>query len=158
MIPAPPRGPTAPPASSWATSRVRIALLLVLLYAGASGVRWLHHAAQWPARPQQDEISANDRRFDRLRPELPTGGLVGYLGDPPLGGATPSDSNAVALLHFRRYLLAQYALAPVVLVENTEPEFVVGNFDPGTIPAAPPGFRLVRDFGAGLVLFRRSDP
>jgi hypothetical protein len=138
--------------------RARIALLLVLLYAGGSTARWLHRAAAWPARPGQDEITANDRRFAALRPLLPERGVVGYLGHPEVTGPTPGDSTAAALLHFRRYLLAQYALAPLLLVENTSPELVVGNFDPGPPPPPPEGFRLMRDLGDGLVLFHRSSP
>lgn len=135
----------------WARLRVGIALLLVLLYAGASTARWLQRATARSARAAPDEISANDLRFDELRSLLPARGMVGYLGDPAPEGAT-------ALLHFRRYLLAQYALAPVLLLETTDPEFVVGNFDPGAAAPAPPGFAIVRDFGNGLVLFRRSGP
>jgi hypothetical protein len=90
-----------------------------------------------------------------LRSALPARGAVGYLGHPKPTGATPTDSNAAALLHFRRYLLAQYSLAPVLLIEGTDHELIVGNFFPGSSPPAPPGFRLVRDFGDGVVLFRR---
>ena len=143
---------------TWAAMRTRIALALVLLYAGASMVRWLQHGSHWPARASQDEVSANDRRFAALRPLLPAHGLVGYLSDPEPIGATPRDSNAAALRQFRRYLLAQYALAPALLVKGAEPEFVVGNFDSTTTASAPAGLRLVRDFGAGLVLFQRSAP
>ena len=143
---------------SWTRTRTRIALALVLLYAGASTVRWVQHAAHWPAQASQDAISANERRFAAMRPLLPAQGLVGYLSDPKPTGATPFDSNAAALHHFRRYLLAQYALAPALLVEGTEPEFVVGNFDSGTAPIAPAGLRVVREFGDGLMLFRRSAP
>jgi hypothetical protein len=89
---------------------------------------------------------------------LPDHGVVGYLGHPAVTGPTPRDSTAAALLHFRRYLLAQYALAPLLLIESTEPEFVVGNFDQGAPPPAPPGFGVVREFGDGLVLLRRSAP
>lgn len=138
----------------WAGIRRRIALALVLLYAAASTARMLFDVRRRPAEAAGDEISANDRRFERLRAELPAGVEVGYLGDPEVAGATHRDSVAAALLHFRRYLLAQYALAPVVLVESTRPDLVVGNFDPGTRPE-PPGFRLVRDFGDGLRLYRR---
>jgi len=148
----------AAPKDSWAGMRTRIALVLVLLYAGASTVRWLQLGARWPARASQDDISANERRFAALRPLLPAHGLVGYLGDPEPSGATPREANAAALLHFRRYLLAQYALAPALLVESTEPDLVVGNFDPGTTPTAPAGLRIVREFGDGLVLLRRSAP
>lgn len=146
------------PEDSWAASRIRVALLLVVLYAGASAVRWLDQATQWPAEARQDEISENDRRFEGMRAELPTTGRVGYLGDPIVGGDTARERNDTALRFFRRYLLAQYTLAPVLLVEGTEPELLVGNFDPGAIRPAPPGFRLVRDFGDGLVLYRRSSP
>ena len=150
--------PAAGREGSWTRTRTRIALALVLLYAGASTVRWVQHGAHWPARASQDDISANDRRFAALRPLLPAHGLVGYLSDLKPTGATPVDSNAAALNHFRRYLLAQYALAPALLIEGTEPELVVGNFDSGTAPTAPAGLRVVREFGDGLVLFRRSAP
>jgi hypothetical protein len=146
------------PEDSWAGTRTRIALLLVLLYAGASTVRWLQRGAEWPATSSSDEISAYEHRFEELRSVLPTGRVVGYLGHPDPTGPTPREANAAALLHFRRYLLAQYALAPVVLIESTEPEFVVGNFDPGARIPAPAGLRVMRDFGAGVVLFRRSGP
>jgi hypothetical protein len=131
-----------------ARARVWIALALVLAYAGVSILRCLHRAAAWPSRAGQDDVSAYQRRLEVLRPALPTRGVVGYLGDPDPNGEG-------ALEHFRRYLLAQYSLAPLLVVENLEPEFVVGNFHPGTTPAAPPGFRLVRNFGDGLVLFRQ---
>ena len=144
-------------ATGWVPARRRIALALVLLYAAASAARMLYEVRRWPAPAARDEISANDRRFERLRAELPAGREVGYLGDPPVVGATPRDSVAAALLHFRRYLLAQYALAPVVLVQNTTPDLLVGNFDPGP-RSEPTGFRLVRDFGDGLLLYRRAAP
>ena len=152
---------SAPPAphgaaGRWVLTRGRVALLLVLLYAGGSIARWVHRAAQWPSMPGSDEITANDRRFDRIRPHLPAHGTVGYVGDPDPTGPTPSDSNAAALLHFRRYLLSQYALAPLVLVETPGPELVVGNFYPTTAP--PPGLELVRDLGDGLLLLRRAAP
>jgi len=141
---------------SWAALRTRMAVALVLLYAVASAAAWVKTAATARGRPATDEISGYDSRFQELRTALPASGVVGYLGHPDPGGPTPGERDAASLLHFKRYLLAQYALAPVVLIESTEPEFVVGNFDPGAVPSAPAGFRIVRDFGQGLVLFRRS--
>lgn len=157
-LPAAPARVAPAPEGSWAGARARIALLLLLLYAGASTARWLQRGASWPARASQDEISKYERRFVELRTMLPARGVVGYLGDPEPTGATPRDSNAAALLHFRRYLLAQYSLAPVLLIESTEPEFVIGNFDPGTGPRTPAGLRVVKRFGDGLVLFQRTAP
>jgi hypothetical protein len=140
----------------WAVRRARVALALVLLYALASGAAWIKLAATAPRRSASDEISTYERRFRDLRAALPAQGVVGYLGHPDPDGRTSEEREANSLLHFKRYLLAQYALAPVVLIESTEPQLVVGNFDPGTAPSAPRGFRIERDFGNGLVLFRRS--
>jgi hypothetical protein len=139
-------------------TRARIALLLVLLYASVSTVQWLRRGAAWPAVTAQDEITAYESRFQELRSSLPGHGVVGYLGHPEPTGPTPEEANSAALLHFRRYLLAQYTLAPMLLIESTDPQLIVGNFYPGALPPLPPGLRLVRDFGAGLVLFRRSAP
>lgn len=140
--------------SRWNQARVGLAVLLVLLYAGASSVRWWHRARGWRAGDGPDEITAYERRFDGLRPLLPDRGVVGYLGQPAPTGSSSSEVNAAALLHFRRYLLAQYTLAPLLLVETTGTDFVVGD----GAPSPPPGYATVRDLGDGLVLFRRAKP
>ena len=141
---------------SWVVRRTRLGLALVLLYALASGAAWVKLAASAAGRSAPDEISIYERRFQEVRAALPARGVVGYLGRTDPAGGSPAEREASSLLDFKRYLLAQYALAPVVLIESTEPDFVVGNFDTGRAPSTPPGFRLERDFGNGLVLFRRS--
>ena len=140
----------------WAVNRARAGIALVLLYAAASGVAWIRLAATAPGRAASDEISSYERRFVKLRAALPARGVVGYIGDPDPEGGTPDQREANSLLHFKRYLLAQYALAPLVLIESTEPEVVVGNFEPGSRPSLPTGFQIERDFGNGLVLVRRA--
>jgi hypothetical protein len=158
-VPTAPSRLAAPTQDSWTPTRVRIAVLLVLFYAGSWTVQWLHRPRERLASSGQDEISAYERRFDELRSVLPAQGVVGYLGHPAVGEVPPGEARAAAAhLHFRRYLLAQYALAPVLLIESTEPELIVGNFDRGPLPTAPPGFRVVGDFAEGLVLFRRLPP
>ena len=148
--------PPRPAPRAWALTRARLALLLVLVYAGASTVQWVLRAAQWRPGAGPDEVTADDRRFGSLRAELPAGRVVGYVGDPDLTGPD-GKANDVALLHFRRFLLAQYALAPAVLVEGTEPELVVGNyFDERSARPAPAGFEVAGDFGSGVFLYRRS--
>lgn len=141
---------------SWVTRRTRLGLALVLLYALASGAAWLKLAGSAAGRSAPDEISTYERRFQEVRAALPARGVVGYLGRTDSAGRTPAEREASSLLDFKRYLLAQYALAPVVLIESTEPDIVVGNFDRGKAPSTPVGFRIERDFGNGLVLFRRS--
>jgi hypothetical protein len=142
---------------SWAGARAWIAVLAVLLYAAASTFKWVHLATARTAQTGPDQISAYEHRFDQLRRVLPSRGVVGYLGHPqPTGSST--EAKAASLLHFRRYLLAQYSLAPLLLIESTDPEVVVGNFDPETVYPAPDGFRVTGDFGDGVILFRRSGP
>jgi GT2 family glycosyltransferase len=142
-------------AGAWGAVSGRIALALVLVYAAVTTVRHASEVAAWPRSSAGDEISANDARFVELRGVLPSSGRIGYLGDPAIVGDTPGERNDTALRHFRRYLLAQYALAPVVLVESTEPDLVVGNFDDGAVRPAPDDFEIAREFGEGLVLYRR---
>lgn len=141
---------------SWVASRTRLALALVVLYALASSVAWLKLAATGAGRSTPDEISIYEQRFQPVRAALPARGVVGYVGRTDTARHTPAEREASSLLDFKRYLLAQYALAPVVLIESTEPELVVGNFGSWRAPSTPPGFRIERDFGNGLVLFRRS--
>src|SRR4029450_4330944 len=113
------------------TPRYVIALVTILLYAGLSSAHWARRAARWPARAHGDEISAHARPSDRLRSALPRRGVVGYVGHPdPYAPATPEMASP-ALLHFRRYLLAQYTLAPLLLVEATYGALVGGDFAPG---------------------------
>jgi len=141
----------------WSLRRC-VAVFAIVLYAGISAARWARQAARWPAQSGADAISAYERRVDRLRHALPSTGVIGYLGSPdpraPAGDSGPSP----ALQHFRRYLLAQYTLAPLLLVENTAQALVVGNFEPGAQPAVPAGFENAGEFGNGLVLFRRTQP
>ena len=141
----------------WSLRRC-VAVFAIVLYAGISTARWVRRAAQWPTQSGEDAISAYERRFDRLRRALPSTGVIGYLGSPdpnaPANGAGPSP----ALLHFRRYLLAQYTLAPLLLVEDTTQALVVGNFERDALPAPPAGFEMAGEFGGGLRLFRRGGP
>jgi hypothetical protein len=141
---------------SWPASRTRLGLALVLFYALVSGAAWLKLAASATGRAAPDEISTYERRFQEVRAALPAQGVVGYLGRTDTAGRSPAERETSSLRDFKHYLLAQYSLAPVVLIESTEPDFVLGNFDPERTPSTPAGFRIERDFGSGLVLFRRS--
>jgi hypothetical protein len=141
------------------SGRVKLAILLMLLYAAATSLaraREIYHALRSP--PTTDEITRYERRMVALRDALPPGGVVGYVTDPPL---EDTSSTRVAVdLHdrFKAYLLAQYVLAPRVMVADTAREWVVGNYrEDGTAPSLP-GYHIVREFGRGLVLYRRITP
>ncbi len=97
---------------------------------------------------QSDPYKASEQA-DRLAGAigmLPRNGVVGYVSD--ISGSDP------ALAMFNTSL---YALAPRMLVEGTDREFVLGNF---TKPQDYEAFArehhlvLLRDFGGGIVVFR----
>lgn len=115
-----------------------------------------------PAAPYAD-AAANDpairqeQRFAALRADLKARGLrgdVGYRGDVPPDRLFP-DATACA-----DYYLAQFTLAPFVLDPNfAAHNWCVTNFR--TLPASArplPGWRIVQDFGDGVLLLRKERP
>lgn len=99
--------------------------------------------------PPADGITAFERRFDEVKKALPGHGVVGYVTDVDM-----SDTNAQA-----EFNLTQYTLAPLWVTESSEREWVIGSFH-ASAPSAQfltsKNLILVRDFGAGLYLFRGS--
>lgn len=77
---------------------------------------------------------------------------AGYVSDVP-GDSISNDAAAT-----ERYFLAQYVLAPTVLVRGTTGSLVVGNFAFGRVPERYASLRIVRDFGKGLFLFEGAKP
>jgi len=129
-------------ARSWASFRVRAAVLLLVSTALVSGGRFLVDVAAlaWEARGP-DEVTLYERRFAALRAMAPRTGVVGYLSDRP---DTP-----------REFFLTQYALAPLIVVAHARAPLVVGNFfEPDAAPAlaAARGLTLLHDFGGGVAL------
>jgi hypothetical protein len=93
-----------------------------------------------------DALDRYEARLAPLRAALPRHGVIGYLSDRP-----EAD---------KEFVLAQHALAPLVLVRSTDPGLIVGNFfDPAAgarIARQRADLVLLRDFGSGLMLFRRA--
>jgi len=95
-------------------------------------------------------ISDQQWRFQQVSEALPAHGIIGYVSDQ-------TGVQAQAML-----LGAQYILAPRVLVElknRPESPWVIGNFAKQLDIAEfgrEHGIRPVRDFGAGVVLFRKG--
>jgi hypothetical protein len=88
-------------------------------------------------------------RYEGLRTALPQDAVIGYTSD-----LRPEDTRSTLL-----FLGAQYALAPRIVVDDDRHEWVLGNF---SVPAdfaalgAPRGLHVVRDFGNGVILYRRA--
>lgn len=96
-------------------------------------------------------VDAQAPRFRGLAAEVPEDAVLGYISN-----ADPASALAGAL----RYS-AQYTLAPRLLREGPGPVRTLGNF---THPldyaafGATHGLRVERDFGNGVVLFRKERP
>jgi len=97
-----------------------------------------------PAHVGPDNIAQrSDQRFVALKTELPSRGVIGYVGE--------SDDSALP-----DYYLTQYAVAPLVVDRSPNHKLVIGNF-PNSHSESPSGLRLVKDFGNGVMLFTKED-
>lgn len=100
--------------------------------------------------PDPFRIAATGQRFAGALEILPAAGVIGYLSDMPVA----ENAGTVA------YMTARFAVAPRALVPagKIATEWAVGNFaHPSDFAAigAQSGFALVRDFGNGVVVYRR---
>jgi hypothetical protein len=127
-------------------ARVKAGVLLITasaLFSSVAACLNIHIFAQNPV----DTLTLYSRRFEELRKSLPAHGTIGYVSDEAGDEATWD------------YYRTQYALAPLIVEQTTEHDFVVGNFreggGAGKIPANS-GLILLKDFGNGAVVFGRK--
>lgn len=98
------------------------------------------------------QIGAQADRFREVASALPPSGTIGYV----------SDRGTGETLGTVMYDGAQYALAPRLLTERlrqADTPWVLGNFSkPVDVAgfASRRGLTVVRDFGSGVVLFRKE--
>lgn len=72
---------------------------------------------------RDDPVADWEKRFEPLKKRLPfVRGVVGYISDADVPGVTFSSPNDQG-----EYVLAQYVLAPLVIVRGVEQEWNVGN-------------------------------
>jgi hypothetical protein len=131
--------------------RTLAAVTLLVLFAGAGSLRSLWRTAPelW-SRRAPDPVTVNDRRFAPVLRALPAHGVVGYLS------SLPSDKLFNSALGVAHFYLTQYALSPVIVVNDANRELVVADAYRGRRIAAPPPLVLLRDFGNGVALFVRK--
>jgi hypothetical protein len=82
-----------------------------------------------------------------LRELLADQRYVGYISNDTIDG---SD------IRTERYNLTQYAVAPIVVEIGPTREFVIGNFTSIDPPRIPDDLVVVRDFGNGVTLLRKT--
>lgn len=129
-------------------ARLKAALIAAALFAmwNALETYQLQNAA-----PSLDPYMVADQQT-RLAPviqELPRTEIVGYVSDL-------EDGSPAALALFNS---ARFTLAPRLLVAGTDRDWVLGNFSkPPDFAALARGrhLQLLRDFGNGIALFKRT--
>ena len=136
-------GSSTPTISRW---RVIAGVLLV----SALAVFNLLGVISWdrlcsPTRLDTDDVSTYIRRFDELRDTLQFYRVAGYRDD----GQHPAG-----------WFLAQYALAPTILVQGAQQPVVVTNFHSDSSPEkiwVEDSLRLIHDYGQWVRLFEGLD-
>ncbi|MGO9117409.1 MAG: hypothetical protein ACLQPD_07315 [Desulfomonilaceae bacterium] len=98
---------------------------------------------------EKDEISSFMRRFDGIKKTLPERALLGYFSDVAPEG-TPEYGKA--------FFLTQYSLAPIIVADSPDRDLVIGDVkNPGESSLYKErGFTLEKDFGDGVVLFKKG--
>jgi len=133
-------------------ARRRIALTVLFGFAFICNAQLLRKVwREWPAPLGSDKISLTDQNLGGLRPRLPARGTVGFISNPE-SEATKSGQS---------FFAAQYALAPLVLVQGTSQQWlVVDGGDEGWTPdcVKQGEFTCVEQGTRGVALYRRVQP
>ena len=130
------------------SSRLQLAIIAIIICALSVNVYGLFESIVFPEKIQQ-HISGYLNRFLSVQPLLPGRGVVGYISDD-----LDNEEHSMP----RKYL-AEYALLPVILVRSMDYPLIVGNFRnpaPDLEAYRKQGLIPIRDFGNGIVIFKRE--
>jgi hypothetical protein len=127
-------------------TRVKLGVLLLLVLTALLNNLFFVRLTRSASSPfGQDYVSPADERFASLKTDLPAHGVVGYTSDE-------TDVNE----RTKKYYLAQYALAPLIVVNNTDQTLVIGDFNKEEA-AVIGNLVLLKRFENGVVLFRQPE-
>jgi len=102
--------------------------------------------------PGENPVSFVEAAFADLNTAIPNGAVLGYVSD-----LQPEFSFPAGALQL---VVSRYCLAPVLVKDTPEQEFVVGKFfDPrqATKVIREHNLRLVRNYGRGVVLLKHAE-
>jgi hypothetical protein len=141
--------------------RGRAGCLLILACALYASVLLLYEkAARFPGLAWEDPVSVHERRIEPLRAYLPDRGSVGYVTALEIEKVFARERALRDVELLGHFILTQYTLAPVFVYPRPNLPLVVGNF----IGARPDqalldryGLVPLKDFGDGLILYRRKE-
>lgn len=130
--------------------RARVGLATIVVFALVSDGQLLAKAlVDYVRTSRPSAVDQYLSRFGDIKTALPARGVVGYIAEPRGKELHGGD-------YYRKFHLAQYALAPLILVDTPDRELVVGNFASGAHAPQLPGLTLVQDYGNGVMLLRRG--
>jgi hypothetical protein len=122
------------------------AAVLLLSLAPLISVVQMFRGAHVLTKTPTDNQTLYERRFLELKKALPLHGVVGYITD---------ENDEIPW----NYYQTQYALSPIIVDKKTGQELVVGNFRDSAVARkviANNDLILLKDFGEGVVLFRKQ--
>jgi hypothetical protein len=99
--------------------------------------------------PDPYKVAAQFPRFAGLRAAVPADAELGYISDQPPG----------SLAGDTLFGTAQYTLAPRILRKDASAALVIGNFTRQVdfqAVGAQQGLKMEKDFGNGVVLFKKE--
>ena len=101
--------------------------------------------------PGRDAVAVYEKRFDGIREHVAGKTAVGYVSD------NPSFTSAFMDTLINHGMLAQYSLSPVLLVDPSRAELLVGNelSAESRERLRRAGYVTVADTGQGVCLLRR---
>jgi hypothetical protein len=139
--------------------RAGLSILIVLTAYGVLNPLW-QRIRSYPEMPDTDPVTLHEARINQLKPMLPASGAVGYVTTVENDRIFAKERAFQNVEYLAQYALTQYTLAPLIVRNSPEMPLVVGNFLDG--PPAPGflekhGLVPLRDFGDGLVLYRREE-
>ena len=134
-------------------------LLLILLTGYAVLSLLVQSIGIYAELPDQDAVTIHEARIAQLKGSLPATGEVGYVTTVENEKIFAYERAFQNVEYLAQYVATQYTLAPLIVRNTPELPLVIGNFLDG--PPAPGflekyGLAPIRDFGGGLILYRRD--
>ena len=142
------------------TYRIKAGALLLLLLTGYSVLSLLVQSIEtYKDLPDKDPVTRHEERIAKLKGALPASGEVGYVTTVENEKIFAYEKAFQNVEFLAQYVATQYTLAPLIVRNTPELPLVVGNFLDG--PPAPGflekyGLMPIKDFGDGLILYRRD--
>ena len=131
------------------SNRIKIIVVLSILVAFQSSIKDLiAESGRYFRTEKCNRFITYDNKFKELTRILPHFITVGYF----------TDQDDSELNKLEAFGLTQYALAPVILVNNTEPQLIVGHFYRPIIKkmfCEENNYRLLNDFDNGVILLSK---